>query len=100
MQVNTNYDAAVRQYTQAAQTTGKAGAAVDSSKDTAAAAAPKQDVDQAVPIMQGQPTRHRKVRQRQRDTQKETHSEGQRATGRETKKHRDRHIDKLKKKKA
>ena len=47
MQVNTNYDAAVRQYTQAAQTTGKAGAAVDSSKDTAAAAAPKQDVDQA-----------------------------------------------------
>lgn len=47
MQVNTNYDAAVRQYTQAAQTTGKEGAAVDSSKDTAAAAAPKQDVDQA-----------------------------------------------------
>ena len=47
MQVNTNYDAAVRQYTQAAQTTGKAGAAVDSSKDTSAAAAPKQDVDQA-----------------------------------------------------
>lgn len=47
MQVNTNYDAAVRQYTQAAQTTGKAGAVVDSSKDTAAAAAPKQDVDQA-----------------------------------------------------